>query len=211
MRRSITWLPWRQFARRPFRTFSPHLQEPPSQPPASHPPATASTKSSKPSDDATLASVFLPPQKIPQAASSLSSLPPDLLVEKTAFLPDPAIGSAKYEPALPRAPVPKGYNDRIYRVVAAMAKAGQDPSPTDLNDLFRMMEHDSPYGELKDEAVAVWIEMRKRGINPTQDGLRALFAVRLNFGELKANLVCAIVNRDYRRCYHSGCSSPSID
>ena len=207
MRRSITRLP-RQFTRRPFRTFSPRLQEPPPPPAASHAPAAAAGKSA---DNATLASAFLPPQKIPQAASSLSSLPPDLLVEKTAFLPDPTIGSAQHEPAPPHAPLPTGYNDRIYRVVAAMAKAGQDPSPTDLTDLFRMMQHDSPYGELKDEAVAVWKEMRKRGINPTKEGLRALFAVRFNVGELIANLYRIIVDRDCRRCYYSGCPSASFD
>jgi len=209
MRRSLTQLP-RQSVRRAFRTFSPRLQEPRQQPAASRPPTAASIPS-KPADDVTLASAFLPPQKIPQAASSLSSLPPDLLVEKTAFLPDPTIGSPQHEPAPPHAPLPTGYNDRIYRVVAAMAKAGQDPSPTDLADLFRMMEHDSPYGELKDEAVAVWREMRKRGINPTKEGLRALFAVRFNVGELIANLYRIVVNGDCWRCYHSGCPGPSID
>lgn len=176
MRRSIPRLPWRQFSRRPFTPLPTRLQES-QQPIIAQSPSEPSPPSIKPSANPTLVAAFEPPQTIPPAASSLSSLPPELL-EKTACLPDPGIGSIKHEPAPRGAPVAAGYNDRIYRVCAARAQAGQNPSPTDLNDLFRMMLHDSPNGELKDEAIAVWREMRSRGISPTKEGFRALFAVR---------------------------------
>jgi hypothetical protein len=39
------------------------------------------------------------------------------------------------------------------------------------------MEYDSPYGEMKEEALAIWREMRSRGIRPAKDGYVALLKV----------------------------------
>jgi hypothetical protein len=74
--------------------------------------------------------------------------------------------------------VPTGYDAQIYGICADLAKKGQNPSRADLDQLFRLMWHDSPYGELKEEAMAVFREMREEGIVPTKDGFRPLFSVR---------------------------------
>lgn len=80
-------------------------------------------------------------------------------------------------PLAPGKPVPKGYNDRIYRIVKDLATNEQDPTSQQLDDLFRMMEYDSPMGEMKNEAYTVWLEMRSRGIVPGQMGYTALLKV----------------------------------
>jgi hypothetical protein len=169
LRRSVARLPWQQLSRRPFAACSPRLRPSPA-------PADASPPSAEPAKEPSLAAALQAPHKMPQAASSLSSLPA-VLLQKTGLLPDPEIGSVQHAPAPRGAPVPAGHNEQIYRIVATAANAGQDPAVTELNDLFRMMLHDSPFGEMKDEAMAVWRTMRDRGIHPTKEGFRALFAV----------------------------------
>ena len=53
----------------------------------------------------------------------------------------------------------------------------ENPTPTELDELFRVMDRDSPQGEMKHEAMTIWREMRAKGIIPTQDGYVALLKV----------------------------------
>lgn len=75
------------------------------------------------------------------------------------------------------APVPAGYNPGIYKEVKELAVQGKDPSREKLTDLFKLMKFDSPYGEMKEEALAIWREMRSRQIIPTKEGYVALLHV----------------------------------
>ena len=74
-------------------------------------------------------------------------------------------------------PTPAGYNSKIYSIANQLAKDGKHPTPEQLSDLFRLMSWDSPLGELKDEALAIWREMRSRGVIPTDKGYVALLNV----------------------------------
>jgi hypothetical protein len=81
-------------------------------------------------------------------------------------------------------PVTVGYKPEIYREVTALAKKGKDPTPEQLADLFRMMQFDSPEGEMKDEAFAIWQEMRSRGVIPTKQGYVALLKLAGELGDV---------------------------
>jgi hypothetical protein len=88
------------------------------------------------------------------------------------------------EKPLAAKPVPAGHNVQIYREVAALAKEGTDPTRQQLTELFRMMEFDSPEGEMKDEAFAIWQEMRSRGVIPTREGYVALLKLVGKLGDV---------------------------
>ena len=81
------------------------------------------------------------------------------------------------EPIVSAAPTPSGYDNSIYRIVKQLAVEKKNPTPEQLSMLFRLMAFDSPYGELKDEAMAIWRTMREKGIRATQAGYDALFKV----------------------------------
>ena len=98
-----------------------------------------------------------------------------------ALFPPP---NRKIEKPLPAKPVTAGHNPQIYREVAALAKDGKDPTPQQLTDLFRMMEFDSPEGEMKDEAFTLWQEMRSRGVIPTREGYVALLRLAGQLGDV---------------------------
>lgn len=170
MRRSITRLPWRQCCR---RSFVSRVRIPPS--PATNE-AASPTHGSSDFDRKALAAAVSSHQ-IPEAPSILSTLPSNV-VETTKKSTDRRIDSEQQEPWSPGQAVPTGYNAQIYGICADLAKKGQNPSRADLDQLFRLMWHDSPYGELKEEAMAVFREMGKEGIVPTKDGFRPLFSVK---------------------------------
>ena len=182
MRRSIARLPWRQCPWRPL-TASPLLHRPyasaPNGPPSSAPPSTPTASDLE--RKALVAAIA--PQQVPEAPSILSTLPPNL-VDKTPPPLDLSIDSGKHESWRHGQAVPMGYNAQIYRICAGMAQEGRNPSRADLDQLFRLMGHDSPYGELKEEAMAVFREMRKRGVVPGKDGFRPLFSVRLPLAQV---------------------------
>jgi hypothetical protein len=92
--------------------------------------------------------------------------------------PSPAGAPTASQKPVVAAPVPSGYNTKIYSIVKQLVKEGKDPTSQELSDLFRLMEYDSPCGELKDEARAIWREMRSRGIVPNLDGYLALIKVQ---------------------------------
>ncbi len=75
------------------------------------------------------------------------------------------------------APVPVGYNSRAYSQAKTGAAENRDPTPEELDELFRLMSFDSPAGELRMEAHAIWKEMRSRKIIPTGKGYWALLKV----------------------------------
>jgi hypothetical protein len=81
------------------------------------------------------------------------------------------------EPLVSAAPTPKGYNSKIYDTAKKLAEKKKYPTPTQLSDLFRLMDFDSPNGELKEEALVIWRAMREKGIRPTAQGYEALFKV----------------------------------
>jgi hypothetical protein len=175
MRRSITRLPWRQCSWRSF-TLAPCFHMPAS--PATNEAASSPPPSAPRSSDERKALVdAVSSHQIPEAPSILSTLPPDL-VETTTKATDRVIGSPKPEEWRPGKALPGGYNQEMYRMCAGLAQEGRNPSPTDLDQLFRLMWHDSPYGELKEEAMSVFRTMQKEGIVPTKDGFRPLFSVR---------------------------------
>jgi hypothetical protein len=66
--------------------------------------------------------------------------------------------------------------------VRIIAETGKDPTREDLSNLFLRMELDSPLGEMKEEAFAIWREMRSRGIVPTADGIVSLLKVTFSLG-----------------------------
>src|SRR5204862_360028 len=111
------------------------------------------------------------PEQIPENPSSLNTLTQADLANPFTLSPIP---NPKIEKPLAARPVTAGHNPQIYREVVELAKEGRDPSPQQLTQLFRMMEFDSPEGEMKDEAFAIWQEIRSRGIIPTKEGYVAL-------------------------------------
>jgi hypothetical protein len=74
-------------------------------------------------------------------------------------------------------PVPSGYDSQAYVKSLNIAQIGRDPTPAELTNLLRLMEFDSPHGEMKYEARAVWREMRSRKVFPTEKGYQALLKV----------------------------------
>jgi hypothetical protein len=58
-----------------------------------------------------------------------------------------------------------------------IAEMERDPTPGELTSLLRLMEFDSPEGEMKYEARAIWREMRSRKVFPTEQGYLALLRV----------------------------------
>ena len=115
------------------------------------------------------------PEQIPENPSSLNTLTQADLANPFTLSPIP---NPKIEKPLAARPVTAGHNPQIYREVVELAKDGKDPSAQQLTQLFRMMEFDSPEGEMKDEAFAIWQEMRSRGIIPTKEGYVALLKVQ---------------------------------
>jgi len=79
--------------------------------------------------------------------------------------------------AVPRPKMATDYSPDIYSQSKIRALREEDPTPAELDRLFRMMDRDSPQGELKQEALLIWREMRARGIIPTQEGYVALLKV----------------------------------
>jgi hypothetical protein len=72
------------------------------------------------------------------------------------------------------APVIKGYNKNAYDDARKIVEEGRNPTPTELIDLIRLMDFDSPQGEMKKEAYAIWTEMRSKGVTLTAEGYLAL-------------------------------------
>ena len=85
--------------------------------------------------------------------------------------------SKREESLVAAKPVPVGYNEHAYREAIEVVKEGREPTRRELTDLLQLMDFDSPYGEMKDEARAVWQEMRSRGIVPLRSGYIALLNV----------------------------------
>jgi len=110
----------------------------------------------------------------PSSSSRLTALAQADL-EKQKFLPSRL--STEIEKPVAAKPVPPGYYGGIYRDVLQLAQEGKDPTSEQLSQLFRIMSYDSPEGELKDEALAIWREMRSRGVVPTITGYVALLKV----------------------------------
>jgi hypothetical protein len=81
-------------------------------------------------------------------------------------------------------PIPWPSNSQAYDKAKATAEANQDPTPSELTELFRVMQLDSPFGELRQEGYAIWKEMRARGVLPTEAGYVALLKVLGNWMSL---------------------------
>ena len=79
--------------------------------------------------------------------------------------------------AVPRPKTATVYSPDIYIQSKIRALREEDPTPAELDSLFRMMDRDSPQGELKPEALIIWRELRSRGVIPTQEGYVALLKV----------------------------------
>jgi hypothetical protein len=80
---------------------------------------------------------------------------------------------------VPRPKVAAEYSPDIYVQSKIHAMREENPTSTELDELFRIMDRDSPQGEMKHEAMIIWREMRAKGIIPTQDGYVALLKVLL--------------------------------
>lgn len=111
---------------------------------------------------------------IPQNPSNLHSLPSTQIGNLAAPIQEPKVQLPKIVAA---APVPMGYNSRAYSQAKTAAEEKRDPTPEELDELFRLMSFDSPLGELRMEARAIWKEMRTRKILPTEKGYWALLKV----------------------------------
>lgn len=171
MRRLVGDLPWRRCIRRQFRTSCSRLNDGPLPPPISgiilnHRKLTLQAKK--------LLTALVQPEQIPANPSSLNTLAQADLTNPFTLSPIP---NPKIEKPLAAKPVTAGYNPQIYREVIELAQEGKEPTPQQLTQLFRMMEYDSPEGEMKDEAFAIWQEMRSRGVIPTREGYVALLKV----------------------------------
>jgi hypothetical protein len=73
--------------------------------------------------------------------------------------------------------VARGYNSHAYEIARKIAEQGQNPSPKELSELLKLMDFDSPMGEMKAEALAVFKELRAKGIKPDYSGYAALMHV----------------------------------
>jgi pentatricopeptide repeat protein len=129
----------------------------------------------------TLLKALVRPEQIPSIPSSLNTLTQADLKSPFTLSPAP---NREIEKPLAAKPVPAGHKPQIYREVVELAKTGIDPTPQQLTDLFRMMEFDSPGGEMKDEAFAIWQEMRSRGVIPTKEGYAALLKLAGQVGDV---------------------------
>ena len=112
----------------------------------------------------------------PSIPSTLTSLTQDEL-SNPFTPPSPPAPAPKVEIPPVGAPLPGGHNPAVYEQMKELAEKGGTPTPGNLNDLFRMMAHDSPLGEMKAEALVIWREMRSKGIVPTKEGIIALLKV----------------------------------
>jgi len=74
-------------------------------------------------------------------------------------------------------PVGQGYNPNAYEIARKIAEESRNPTSDELTDLLRLMDFDSPMGEMKLEAHAIWSEMRTKNIRPKTDGYLALLNV----------------------------------
>jgi len=73
--------------------------------------------------------------------------------------------------------LPNGYDANAYENARKLAAKGKKPTPKELSDLLRLMDFDSPMGEMRHEAYTIWKEMRKGGIIPSAPGYTALINV----------------------------------
>jgi hypothetical protein len=78
---------------------------------------------------------------------------------------------------VPRPKVSAEYSPDIYIQSKIRAIREENPTPTELDELFHVMDRDSPQGEMKHEAMTIWREMRAKGKIPTQEGYVALLKV----------------------------------
>ena len=78
---------------------------------------------------------------------------------------------------MPRPKVAAEYSPDIYLQSKVRALREENPTPTELDELFQVMDRDSPQGEMKHEAMTIWREMRAKAKIPTQDGYVALLKV----------------------------------
>jgi hypothetical protein len=74
-------------------------------------------------------------------------------------------------------PVAEGYDAKAYNKAMDIVKEGRNPTPQELTDLLRLMDFDSPLGEMKPEAHAIWKEIRSKGVISTIGGYIALLNV----------------------------------
>jgi len=116
-------------------------------------------------------------EEIPSAPTSLKGMEDQFKTPLAIKEADPPSTMKPREPITSAAPVPLGYDPDIYNTVKKLADAKKDPTPQQLTALFRLMAFDSPFGELKNEALTVWRAMRAKGIRPTQFGYNELFRV----------------------------------
>jgi hypothetical protein len=91
--------------------------------------------------------------------------------------PSPTRSKKTFRPPVTATPVPGGYDNQAYNKSQKIAEEGRNPTPEELTSLLRLMEFDSPAGEMKYEAREIWREMRSRKIFPTEQGYVALLKV----------------------------------
>jgi hypothetical protein len=111
---------------------------------------------------------------IPPNPSSLDNFPSKILNFK--FQSTPA--GIPVEKPVVAAPLPRGYNEHAYTNAIKIAAEGREPTREEVTDLLKLMDFDSPLGEMKYEALAIFREMRSRGVIPTYIGYEALLNVR---------------------------------
>src|SRR5271167_2823886 len=176
MRRIARQVPWRQCARRYLHPSRPHLQNHAMQNNGTNIPRKKPMLTLRSASE--LLEVLRPTSKsaiwTPSALNDVS-----LEDAKNPFLQtssQPPKFKDNEKPVV-AAPTPAGYNANIYKEVKELAEQGKDPSRKQLTELFKLMRYDSPYGEMKEEALAIWREMRSRKIIPTKEGYAALLDV----------------------------------
>lgn len=115
-------------------------------------------------------------KNVPSKPSALESLSSEDLSDPFLTILKPA-ERPKVKPPVVGTPVPKGYDSKAYAEATRLAEKGKKPTRLQLDNLLRLMEFDSPQGELRHEAREIWREMRSRGVLPTSAGYKALLQV----------------------------------
>ena len=189
LRRVARDFSWQRCIRRPFHTGQARLQEPVMGNTAS-PWINKTPKVARASDLIRVMS----DEPILEYPSNVGSLPSQQI---TNLVPPIQKPMAPLPKIVASAPVPPGYNFRAYSQAKTAAEENRDPTPKELDELFRLMNFDSPLGELRLEAHAIWKQMRSRKIIPTEKGYWALLRV------LPGEMSLIIVGRKSRRHSHA--------